>query len=395
MERLDGESYLAFAKRATQAYQDDLISCEEWSDSILGGKVYGEENTRRCAKFFTEFIDNLDEDEIKSIDAEDKIAEIMTAKEELIKERKRLQTVNCEAQDYYRTVGRNELFNEKIQEAIQKLKPIIPKKVKYTYPKETTGVLVLADQHYDSNFEVKGLFGEVINKYDKETFKERMWYLLGQMDSDRFDYDELLIVSAGDALENILRMTSLQKLRGNVIDDAIEFAEFMSQWLVEAQDRLAVPITFQLISGNHDVVRNLTQKPEFPEETLAKVIHEFIRLRLKDCPYIKIEPYADVYFKTVHDSNLVFTHEVNDSMIDYFENLYNISIDTLFGAHVHHGESKGVGVANFGDKEIIKVPSIVGTDPYAKKIQKHSRAGAWFGLYSDNGRELSKVYYLN
>ena len=337
---------------------------------------------------------NLDENELDEV-GDDKIEEFKIAKEEMIKERKKLQTVNAEAQDYYRSVGRNELFNEKIQEAIAKLEPVKPKKIHYTYPAETTGLLILADQHFDSNFEVKGLFGEVVNKYDKETFKERMWYLLGQMDNDRFNYDRLVVVSCGDALEGMLRMTSLQKLRGAVVDSAIEFAEFMSQWLVEAQERLAVPITFELISGNHDVIRSLTQKPEFPEETLAKVIHEFIRLRLANCPDIKVEPYSDVYFTTIHGSNLIFAHETNDDMMDYYENLYDISIDTMYGAHLHRNDTKSMGVGNVGDRELIRIPSIIGTDPYAKSIQKHSRAGAYFALYSDNGRELGKVYYLN
>lgn len=48
-----------------------------------------------------------------------------------------------------------------------------------------------------------------------------------------------------------------------------------------------------------------------------------------------------------------------------------------------------------GDREVIRVPSTVGTDPYAKSIQKHSRAGVYFAVYNENGRDLSKIYYLN
>lgn len=395
MTKQKNETYISFVERATQALSDGLIGYEEWSEAVLGDIIYSEENLRRCYHFFKKFLDKLDKEEIKELNDEDRIDKIQEAKDELIKERKKLQTVNAEAQEFYRTIGRNELLNEKIQEAISKLAPIICKTVHYAYPLETTGVLVLADQHYDSNFEVKGLFGEVVNKYDKEIFKGRMWRLLGQMASDRFDYDKLIVVSCGDALEGLLRMTSLQKLRGNVIDSAIEFAEFMSQWLVEAYEQLGVPVVFELISGNHDVVRSLTQKPEFPEETLAKVIHEFIRLRLKDHKGVTIEPYSDVYYTTIHGSNVMFAHEVDPELMEYYENLYDIEIDTLYGAHLHRNETKPMGVARFGDRELIRVPSICGTDPFAKSIKKHSRAGAYFALYSDNGKELSKTYYLN
>lgn len=407
MKRMENESYLAFAKRATEALQDGLIDYQEWGEAVLGENIYSEENTRRCAKFFSQFIQNLENDEIEAIDDKDKIAEIERAKEELIKERKKLQTVNLEAQEYYRALARDELFSDKILEAIGKLKPLEIKKIPVTYPMETTGLLLLADQHYDSNFELKGLFGEVINKYDKDIFKARMEHLLGMMENDRFDYDKLVIVSCGDALEGILRMTSLQKLRGNVIEDAIEFGEYMANWLCAVERRLGVPVVFSIISGNHDVVRSLTQKPEFPEETLAKVIHKVIDLRIKiskleaglkeDSIEIMIEPYSDVYYTTIHGNNIMVVHGENnlEDLINYYENYYGVEIDTLYGAHLHKNEYKPVGIGETGDRELIRVPSICGTDTYAKKILKHSRAGAYFALYSDSGKELSKVYYLN
>lgn len=398
MERMESESYLAFADRVTQALADGLIDYEEWSKSILGDQLYSEENLRRCYQFFKRFIDKLDQEEVKTLNDDKRLEQLKQAKEDLIKERKRLQTVNLEAQDYYRTVGRNELFNEKIQEAIKNLQPIESKYIKFTYPAETTGLLIVSDQHYDSNFEVKGLFGETVNKYDKHVFMERMWRLLGMMENDRFDYDHLVVVSCGDALEGLLRMTSLQKLRGNVIDSALEFAEFMANWLVAAQERLAVPITFNLISGNHDVTRSLTQKPEFPEETLAKVIHAFIKLRLKDCEDIKVEDYGDVWYLNLYGQNLMFAHgEANDlnDLANYYENLYNVEIDCLYAGHLHRFEQKTIGTSLNGDREFIRVPSLCGTDTFAKQIRKNAKAGAYFALYSDIGRELSKIYYLN
>ena len=398
MERLENEGYLAYADRVTQALSDGLIDYQEWSQSILDEQLYSEENLRRCYQFFKKFIDKLDQEEQKELNDDKRLEMLKQAKEDLIKERKRLQTVNLEAQDYYRTVGRNELFNEKIQEAIEKLPAVESKHIKFTYPASTTGLLVISDQHYDSNFEVKGLFSEVINKYNKTVFKDRMWRLLGMMENDRFDYDKLYVVSCGDALEGILRMTSLQKLRGNVIDSALEFAEFMSQWLVEVKNRLAVPVVFNLISGNHDVTRSLTQKPEFPEETLAKVIHAFIKLRLKDCPDITVEDYGDVWYLNLYGQNLMFAHgETNDlnELANYYENLYNVEIDCLYAGHLHRFEQKTIGASMNGDREFIRVPSICGTDTYAKQIKKNAKAGAYFALYSDIGRELSKIYYLN
>lgn len=398
MKRIENEGYLQFIRRVTDALEAKAITYSEWAQDIIGDTQYGDETLRRCANYFKKFLNRLDEENIKAIKDEEVLQQIKQAKKELEQEKLKVQTENLEYNRNQRLEARNQLFNEKIEQAINRLEPIEVKHIKKTLSTETTGLLILADQHFDSTFEVKGLWGEVVNKYDKEIFKTRMWYLLGQMENERFDYDRLVIVSQGDALEGILRMTSLQKLRQPVIDSAIEFAEFMAQWLVEAQRRLAVPITFELISGNHDIIRNLQQKPEFPEETLAKVIHEFIRLRLKDVEDITIEPYADVYYTTIHGSNLMFAHgEYGDlvNLMEYYENLYSVEIDCLYGAHLHSTDVKPAGVANLGDRECIRVPSIMGTDPFAKKIRKHSRAGAYFALYSDSGRELNKIYYLN
>ena len=398
MNRRIDESYISYVDRASQSLADGLIGYQEWSEAVLGEALYSEENLRRCHSFFSKFMDKLDKEEIKSLNNEHRVEEIKRAQEELIKERKRLQTVNLEAQEYYRLVGRNGLLNEKIIDAIQELEPIEVKKFKHTAPVNKTGLLVISDQHYDSTFEISGLFGEVVNKYDKEVFKTRMWNLLAQMDADTFDYEELLIVSCGDALEGLLRMTSLQKLRTPVVKAAIEFAHFMSIWLEEASERLAVPITFQLIGGNHDLVRSLTSKPEFPEENLAVVIHEFIRLRLLDSSNVTIEPYADIYFKTLHGNNLMFAHGESgnlENLVDYYEELYKIDIDALYAGHLHRNESRAIGVGSTGDREVIRVGSICGLDPYAKSIFKNGRASSTFAVYSDDGKELQKSYFLN
>lgn len=398
MNREVEESYISYVDRLSQSLADGMIDYQEWSEGVLGEAFYGPESLRRCYQFFSKFLEKLDEEEIKQLNGDSRVEEIRKAQEELIRERKRLQTVNLEAQEYYRVVGRNELFNEQILEAIRELKPVEVKAFKHTASKEKTGLLVISDQHYDSTFEVSGLFGEVVNKYNKEIFKTRMWNLLAQMDADNYDYDDLLIVSCGDALEGLLRMTSLQKLRTPVVKATMEFAEFMAVWLEEASSRLAVPIIFQLIGGNHDVTRSLTSKPEFPEENLAVIIHEFIRLRLINSQNVNIEPYGDIYFKTLYSSNLMFAHGECGNLEDlanYFEELYKIDIDTLYAGHLHRNESKAIGVGNMGDREVIRVGSICGLDPYGKSIRKNGRASATFAVYSENGKELQKAYFLN
>lgn len=389
-------NYLSKAKIATQNLEDGIINYQDWAAEVLGSEyrdMYSGEYIRRAAKVFGIFLKNADEQY-----SGEQLQDILDAKEELIKERKKLQAVNSQAQEYYRSVGRSELLKEQIKDAIAALEPVHVERIIHVNPVEKIGLLVIADAHYDSNFTIKGLFGETANVYNKEIFKRRMWNLLAKIDADDLDIDKLKIVFAGDSLEGILRMSSLQKLRQPVVKSAIEFAEFVSQWLVEAHNRLGVSIDVALIPGNHTICRYLSQKPEFDEENLEYIIHAFVDLRLKDCKDIKVEPYDDVYFTTIFNENFIFAHgETKDleSLMAYFENLYDVTIDACYGAHFHSESSKAVGVGNVGSKRVIRVPSICGTDPFAKKIQKNNRAGAYFACFDEDGECFNKIYYLN
>ena len=392
-------NYLNKVKIATQNLEDKVIGYQDWAEIVLGQDyrdVYSSEYIRRSAKVFSIFLKNAEK--ANEAESNDELQDILEAKEQLIKERKKLQAVNVQAQEYYRTAGRNELLVEQIKEAIASLEPVKVKNIIHVNPTEKVGVLVIADAHYDSNYTMQGLFGETVNVYNKDVFKTRMWNLLAKIDADDIDIDKLKVVFCGDDLEGLIRASSLVKLRQPVVKSAIEFAEFISQWLVAVKDRLGVPIDVAIVPGNHTICRYLSQKPEFPEENLEYIIHAFVDLRLKDCDDIKVEPYDDVYFTTVFNENLIFAHgETKDleSLMRYFEDLYNVTIDACYGAHYHSESSKAVGVGNVGSKRVIRVPSICGTDPYARSIQKNNRAGAYFACFDEDGECFNKIYYLN
>lgn len=397
MQKLNGESHLAFAKRATNALQDGLIDYEEWGEAVLGENIYSQENTRRCAKFFIQFIQNLENDIIEQIDDVDKLAEIERAKEELIKERKKLQTVNLEYNANTRAEARNELFNEQIVQAISRLEPIKVKEINISPTVGKTGLLCLSDFHAGSEFVVKGLYDEIVNKFDFEIMKDRMWRLIGMIEADDVVVDELVVACLGDYLENILRISSLNKLREPVVETTIKFAEFLSTWLVELHNRLEVPITLITVGGNHDICRPLTSKITQPEENMGKIIVELVKLRLKDCDGIKVEDYTDFAVKTIRSMNVMFTHGEDKNLVetmDYFVNLYNIDIDELYAGHLHSIENKTVGIADVGNRMIYRVGSICGLDPYSKQLRKSARPSAYFAIYTDEGHGWSKDYIL-
>ena len=54
-----------------------------------------------------------------------------------------------------------------------------------------------------------------------------------------------------------------------------------------------------------------------------------------------------------------------------------------------------MGAGNVGSKQVIRVPSICGVDPYAVKCRKNNRAGAYFAVFDDDGECFNKIYFLN
>ena len=403
MEKFVGETHLAFTKRATQALQDGLIDYEEWGEAVLGENIYSAENTRRCAKFFTQFIQNLETDEIEKIEDKDKVEEIKQAMEELVKERKKIQTANVEYNANLRSEARAEMFNEQVIQAIDNLKPVQFTKRLYKEPVlEATAVLCIADAHNGVEINMSSLFGEVVNVYSPEILKARLNSLANQVIKDKerlIDYDKLIVFDLGDAIQGMLRLSDLSKLKTGVLQSALDYAEMISQWLNFLSDKLEVPIEYVCLGGNHCECRFLEKGKNWEEENLGLVIQRFVELRLQNNPNITVDPYSEFGFKTVQGVNILAIHgddAKNDfDEISYWENYHNISIDILIMGHVHHGEQKTVGYGLTGDKEVIKVPSLAGVDSFSKKCRKLARAGAKFMLFEDGSKTWEKTIVLN
>lgn len=388
------------------------ISYSEWADCLLGDQnCYGEENCRKGFYIVRKMLDKLDED--IDITEDDLRKDIENKTFDLIKERKKLQRINQQYHENARYLGDHELYVEMVKDVISNLEPIkiIPTTIK-TRQLESTGFLTISDSHYGKEFVLKGLFGEVVNQYSPEIYKSRMWKLLSDLENDLqfIKIDKLIIADAGDALEGILRATnSLQKLKVGVIDSSLEYAEFISTWLCEVYNRLKIPVEYSIVGGNHDILRLLSSKKDFDGENIAKTIHAHIEQRVEISslkaelatgikPQIKIKEYSDVSYNNLYGINIFTYHGETKNMkedIEFFENFYQIDIDILLAGHLHRGSSETIGYGYMGDREIIRVPSIIGVDDYAKSIRKASRAGCLFITFNEDGKQLQKTYYLN
>ena len=335
-------------------------------------------------------------------------------KYELSVERKKQQTINREINKVARIEARNELFQELLLDEIKYLKPIEIKTITHAKSTKSTGVLCISDAHYGENFTLYGLHNDIVNQYNPEVFKNRMWDLLAQLEAQQLDCEKLLIMDIGDCISGILRMGSLQKLETGVIQSALEYAEFMATWLIEVWNRLRIPIEYSLRGGNHDMLRLLTEKKVFEDENIAKVIHQFIKLRIDNIKLsnsislgidvddikdiITVVDYSDVIYHNIYGMNILSYHGDSKNLkedIEFFENFYDIDIDIILTGHLHRSSQETIGVGYNGDREIMRVPSIMGGNVYSKKIRKHSRAGCKFMLFNEDGKDYEKTFFLN
>lgn len=403
MDRKKNESYLSFSKRVTRALSNKTISYKEWAKSLLNENIYGEENTRRCFVFFEKFLSILENDEINNIQDENKLQEILIAKKELEKERKKIQTINLEYNQYVRDISRFELFNEKIKEAIDNMPALIfSNTIQDKFNSKQTAVLCISDAHNGVEINMQTVFNEPINIYSPDILKKRLNKLADTVIKDyknNFNYKKLIVFDLGDGIQNILRLSDIAKLKTGVIDSVLQYAEMISQFLNKIQNELNIQIEFSCLGGNHSELRLISTGRNWESENLGKVIREFIALRLKDNQNIKVDPYSDFSFKQIEGINILAIHgsdsKKNINEIFYWEQYHNITIDILLMGHFHHQEQISLGYSPTGDKEIIIVPSLIGIDEFSRKNRKLARAGAKFILFEDNNKTWEKVIYLN
>ena len=403
MDRKKNESYLSFSKRVTRALSNKTISYKEWAKSLLNENIYGEENTRRCFVFFEKFLSILENDEINNIQDENKLQEILIAKKELEKERKIIQTINLEYNQYVRDISRFELFNEKIKEAIDNMPALIfSNTIQDKFNSKQTAVLCISDAHNGVEINMQTVFNEPINIYSPDILKKRLNKLADTVIKDyknNFNYKKLIVFDLGDGIQNILRLSDIAKLKTGVIDSVLQYAEMISQFLNKIQNELNIQIEFSCLGGNHSELRLISTGRNWESENLGKVIREFIALRLKDNQNIKVDPYSDFSFKQIEGINILAIHgddsKKNINEISYWEQYHNITIDILLMGHFHHQEQISLGYSPTGDKEIITVPSLIGIDEFSRKNRKLARAGAKFILFEDNNKTWEKVIYLN
>lgn len=376
-QRFENESDDALIYRITNC-KDQIGTWEQVAHILnqLLGTNYTESAFRKKKQSFDKLF-NANQD--KFIESDSYLNEIKLKTRELEKERFKLKTEKLEYNRWLREDARDEMIKEEIISAIHNLDSLeIPKLIK-PIPSNKAYLLAFADCHYGIEYQIPDLFGNIINEYSPEIFESRMWDLLYQTIEliKKENIDTLYVWELGDSLEGILRLNSqLMKLRYGVIESSIKYASFLSTWLNELSKH--VRVNFQMVmDSNHNQLRLCgAPKNSFSDENMSKSILLFIKERLKDNKNVNIlENPTGLNFSQLTVWNCLGIHgEVKDAekAANELQRLYQVPVDYLIGAHLHHLEQKEIGQKS----EAISIRSIMGINPYAVSIRKAADPGA-------------------
>jgi len=358
----------------------DLINKEN-------GKMQGESSYRKWYRAYSEGVDDAKKEFVSG----DKILkEYELNKQELQKERIKIQTEKMNLNQMLREESRYELFIEKALQAINNYKPVsIPKiHINNNENFNRDGVLIFSDQHYGKDLEVKGLRGEILNKYSPEIFEKRMWQLLEEtiLICNKEDFTSIKILSLGDELEGMIRLGQLMNLRYGIVESAIKYSYFIASWLNELSKY--VRVDFYSTSGNHTDLRLLdNKKGTFPHENISKIIDVLVAEILKDNKNITINKNEiDKIFVNIQGFNILGIHgeekDITQSIRDY-SFIYNENIDYVVSGHKHHANSSNLGIS----KGSIGVGSIIGLDDYSMQLKRIADPSATFAVFEkDKGK---------
>ena len=306
----------------------------------------------------------------------------------------KVQTEKLELNRWLRENARDELIVEHICQAVAQLKPLVIPDPIYTELSDREGVLLFGDEHYGTEFEIRGLSNEVINSYSPEIFENRMWNLLDQTISivRKEGFSRIHVFSLGDFEDGLLRVKQLMQLRYGVVEGTVRYADFISNWLNELSKY--VEVEFQTTNGNHTELRMLGQpKGTFTKENMSLVVEAIITTRLVNNPNFTFtkNPTGYIYADILGYKLLGIHGEVKsmEQAIKDFSQIYRVQLDFLIAGHKHHSRSETVGI----NQEVINVPSIIGVDDYSLSIHKTSNAGATF-LVFEKGKGKSIEYAI-
>lgn len=373
--RLDGETEEQLIYRIC----NEKAIIGTWQDvaDIINGLLNKNYTESTYRKMYQSFNKTFDANKNQIFNDDDYLSKINDTEQKIRKERIKLQTANIERTRIDRTETRREMYYEYIGNVISKLEvpdfePLID-----TQLCENEYIVCISDLHYGASFK------SINNEYSPKICKDRLEILLGELINfiDEKRIQHIRIVNLGDTIQGLLRLSDLKANDSSVVKATVEISQFLAKFLNELSKYTMVDY-YHVPTANHTQIRVLGAKAsELADEDFEYIIAHYIKDLLSANNRITVHTaddggdYIDI---DLYDYNVIATHghqirNINDVIRD-LSMVKGKIVDFLFMGHMHSSTSVISSEHLCNDTEVLVCPSIIGSDPYADKILKGSKA---------------------
>lgn len=396
MEIQNNESFIAYIRRVTNACSNKQLTYTEWGDYLLGDEnVYTEDNCRKGYYIVKKLLCKIDES--VEITDDELMKQLESIKDEIYKERVKLQATKLSESRYDRQDSRFELFYENIKDAIIRLEQ--PKLIRTSINEsDTQYILGFGDIHYGATYK------SVNNEYSREECKRRFGVLLSYMEGfiESENISHLKIINVADTIQGILRLTDLQINDIPVVDSVVEISRILAEFLNELSASCSIEY-YHAPQANHSQIRPLGSKAsEVATEDMERIIINYVSDLLSNNDRVEVitnfkKDYVDI---KIFDFECFATHghKIKDvkGVISDMSNRNRKFYSYAFLGHTHSANEIIVGEDEFSNKEVLTIPAFIGSDPYADSLFVGSKGMAKLYLFDRKyGKIMSKNIILN
>lgn len=360
MERKENETYISYIKRVTNACSDKKISYSEWGDYILGtDNNYSSENLRKAFYVVYKLLNKIDENNCDY----DAIKDLENLRDEIYKERCRLQDIQREKRNDLRVEARFENLLEVVKDnigfmptyEIKDFKPINKNQDK------KYAVLQLSDWHCGA------LVDNQFNYYNVDTMVDRAT----KVRNNALEYcklhnvTDLVIEINGDMVNGAIHVSSRVESEEGVIQQVITVTDVLAK-LINSMKPYFNSIKIVTTLGNHGRLTP-NKSDSITNENFEMLIPTMLRDKLSDVKIIDSKGLDFTKYE-IDGKTIMVSHGQNDSMtkvISDFSKMFKVVPNEIHLGHTHSYTD-----INDCDIKVTVNGSLIGSDDYAVTIRK-------------------------
>lgn len=331
------------------------------SSTIFGGKFRSDYEKYKAEK--NKFVGGNDE-------LDEKI-------EMLRKERIKLQTANIERKRIDKSESRQEMYYEYVGRVIEALDPPVFRPIIGNKKSEINYITTIADVHYGAKYY------SINNEYSPEISKERFEDLTGRLIAfiQEKRIAKLTIVSLGDLLQGVLRLSDLKINDSSIVKATVEICRLIANMLNELSAYTEISY-YHTPSANHTQIRVLNAKAsELADEDLEYLMGNYIKdlCAYNERIFVHLAKDGENFIEVHVPGNEIIAmhgHQIKnvENAIKDISILHKKFYDTVLLGHFHNGKEIPSHEGILGDAEVLISPSFVGSDPYSDSICKGSKS---------------------